>query len=219
MKLIELHGWDRLRKPIVHNADFIPYAYDILDVLKDSGLEKLGDGRRAVVFSRRGKPYVYKLFAEDHCFYNFVQFIKERPDNPHLPKLLSPVMDLVKMAKRVDDLDPNDMNRMHKRPYLVKMEKLTPMPRDEFFNNRGLQLLLNKVYGDGSLFKDNKKDLEIELFQWFKKENKLAHTIIDIKEKLVHDECFADMHFGNFMKRGETIVITDPVFPMDHMGY
>lgn len=207
MRLYELHGWDELRLPAAKNTEYVPAAEKLLSAIEKYGFKRLASGSKGIVFEHPGKPVVYKIFTEDMAYYNFLKFCLEQSDNPHLPKIKSKIIDLADIANRRDD----NIDAEHMHPLMVKIERLTEISGNEFYSNRELNYFINKLFykklPDGM---DQGKFEEIN-FKWLKENQKLAHTLIDLHTKFASSEYEFDFSHKSFMKRGDTLVIADPL--------
>lgn len=147
-----------------------------------NGLEEIGNGCYATVYSAKKLDYVVKVgYKDSDPYWSYVKkVLKDKTNNPYFPK--------IRKAFTVYD------------KYYVVMERLKPIPYNvrrmdswdsstESLNNRAKLLakrkLVSRKYGKGKL-----------------------KEAIDLINSLGY--C-SDVHYNNIMLRGKQLVITDPV--------
>jgi hypothetical protein len=213
MKINELEISNQLKDP----------KFDITDMkglFSQHGWEFLGSGVEASVAKHPNKQYVLKVFNTNSHYRLFVKFCEQHKGNLHVPKFNRYVKEI-----------PNT-------PYsYVRMEELEAISYiryDEFLS----ELCVMVHYLQNSRIKFNNWPL-VKLFYSF---SRLPYKIDDLKNKkilmkllttkfdhvpdnswfticsdLMKDAKsngikYIDLHDDNFMKRGNTLVITDPYY-------
>jgi hypothetical protein len=172
------------------------YRDEAAEILRSKGYEELGSGTFANVFQRKSRPNeVIKLFGtNDDAYESYINFIMKHQDNPHFPKVIGKPI-----------LITHDY-------YAVKLEKLEPyeIKRDsvEFINN-----IDNYLHNFSSKSRNESFENYLDAFPKFKEALDLLKTHKD-------EVLFGwDIHSGNIMWRGNTIVLTDPLYNEDEMHY
>lgn len=164
------------------------YIRDINRKLKKLGYvqdeQVLGQGVSGIVYKRAGDPYVIKVFQEDPAYKNYLEYVMQNQDNPHVPrirgKLIKPYRDVELYLIRMEPLNPLDVYSQQYKLF-NDFRDYAFHPTEEFKNN----------YPDLARILDDIKTLGKN---WGKK------IIFDL-----HDE--------NVMVRptDNTLVVTDPV--------
>lgn len=170
----------------------------VIRKLESAGLRLLdhGVGAHAAVFSTRSGEVV-KAFERDECYLRFIALIQQHQNNPHFPRV-----------RKVGRFTVPDL----RGAYVLKLERLQPIPVTEFLADVGLHCFLNL---EG-------RPLPVALW----KKCSRPGFILDAAKQWQHDHpqfaealdlvlsekrnCDMDLHARNFMKRGDTWVITDP---------
>lgn len=187
------------------------------NILGKYGWDVLGTGLSAAVAQHPTKPYVLKLFKSDIGYLKFVQFIEQNQGNRHLPKIN-------KTVKKVPGTHLS----------YIRMERLNPITNSQLWKTYfpeimylGLLALKNDIMITSSVedfiihklaAKDiNEPNLRKVKFDnvWEAYPNKPLASWVDVSRKLVdfadsNGISILDIHDGNFMLRGHTLVITDP---------
>lgn len=169
------------------------YRNEAVELLISKGYEQLGSGTFANVFLRKSRPNeVIKLFGtNDGAYETYIDFIMKHQDNPHFPKVIGKPM-----------LITPDY-------YAVKLERLEPykIRRDGHEMVDGVLFYLNN-------HKNESFDTYLEAFPKFKE-------ALDLVKKHNDEVSYGyDIHSGNLMWRGKTLVLTDPLYDPDAMeGY
>ena len=173
------------------------FREDAVDLLTSKGYEQLGSGTFANVFQRKSRPNeVIKLFGtNDDAYESYINFIMKHQDNPHFPKVIGkPMM-----------ITPDY--------YAVKLEKLEPYDR----KRDGLDLIRNiDQYLDGPFSSTSRKESFEEYLDAFPKFKEALDLLKTHKYKSSHGW---DIHAGNVMWRGNTIVLTDPLYYSEDERY
>ena len=205
MKLVELQG--------VKNQADKSLADLLADLIKPgSKFQKVGAGVAAEVLLHEN-GLIYKFWAQDSAYEKFIEFVEKNQSDPHLPKLKSKVKELTSFFKHPEEFP-------EKIKY-VKMEHLKPIKYDStFFDTKQLYITdvidylgVNAADGNVKSFdhvirefeSDEGGKLSPKAVQEIKR---LSSTLTNIvKLKLAK---YLDIHSGNIMLRGNTIVIIDP---------
>lgn len=165
----------------------------ILQELIANGKIEVNSGLMAVTIAPKDKPYVYRIWTQDRGYELFLEYLEENPDNPHLVKVLSPVRELTINYLGTKKVDVK----------VVKLEKLTPLsPEERRFMEEYLQTM-RRVWSFSG-----KKPTYIT--------KKFEQTVNAIMGEDVGNAAFEDLHEGNVMKRGKTMVIIDPFADANH---
>jgi hypothetical protein len=155
--------------------------------LKKKGFKELGQGSFGATYTHRNYPWVFKLFYNDPSYFKFFEFVKANQGNPYLPKIKGKY---IKITNGV---------------YVVRVEKLESMnqnnPKHKMFKDA-----VEDIYSPAHI--KNRairiKKIDPLLYDTLMKINKIRGT----GEQL-------DLHNGNFMFRGDTGVIIDPIYQVD----
>lgn len=191
MKLYELQGFDRIRGNI---SDLQIFNH----ALAELGWTKFDYGGMAFLYENPDKDYIVKLFFNDQCYYKFLSVVQKNKSNQHFPKFRGKVL---KMAG-VDDV------------MAVRMERLSKLTKKEFYDDHGFHAWLVIHYGaDVDTFDLLNQipihQLEFVADEWKNKNRSFVNALIIVKENL-SGPCEPDFKPDNFMKRGDTWIITDP---------
>jgi hypothetical protein len=202
MRLFELTGYkshpiyqaaSRLRPTKDKDAQFDAFKqwkeYNVVTMkhftedLAEHGWKKIGGGHFANVYQHPNYPYVVKVFVNDSGYSNYFALMKKLQGNPHVPKVRGNIM------------------KFGDRGGAVRMEPLTPLsgPRDPIL----------RKYVDPMLYFTDIYDIITPRNLPF-----LEEKYPDLLE-VIHGmgKIFGkkDWHEHNLMKRGDTLVVTDPV--------
>jgi hypothetical protein len=157
---------------------------DLTDVLRTNGWKRLGGGQAGTVYHNGKHPNVVKVFMRDSEYLKYFMYVKDHQDNPHVPKVRGKTM------------------RVGTEGLAVRMEPLTPLQGD-------YDPLIRKYIDpklpfniDYLLAPDNTEWLAAH-YPYFLK---LIQDIFELSDTL-------DWHSANLMKRGNVLVITDPLAP------
>lgn len=163
------------------------------NLLKQHGYEKIGKGSYASVWAKPGEEYIVKIFDNgDASYKKFVNLAQSNP-NDHFPKFKG------KMFQMTDNYSA------------VRMERLEPMSEQQF-----LSIGLGPVYHylnylknpDGFyLGEEQLKDIMAKMDQLEKDQPGIKSAL----ETIAKNFTSFDVKPDNFMLRGDTVVITDPV--------
>ena len=198
------------------------------DEMKRMGFSH-GKGSFGDVFYKPNAPFVYKVYERDTAYNAFVDYCFKNQSNPHLPKITNKrqIHQIHKRQQHVGDYF-----------WAIKMEQLTPIPEDSnmeyLFDHYTFKILfeywqdcahrsdfselVNLTYVPGNLEKYGAELSWKEIFNVLEVHYSLPDcervfsTLHDIYLK--HPNFIPDIHAGNFMFRGNTLVITDPFY--DH---
>ncbi|RYD61313.1 MAG: hypothetical protein EOP83_17335 [Verrucomicrobiaceae bacterium] len=165
----------------------------VVEFMVKKGFTVLGQGQWGAVFDHPDfkRRYVLKLFS-DRYYEAFVNACIVHPGNPHLPRFFGKVMKVTDTAR------------------MVRIEKLKPFNSDqrteEFLDDVGFEIAERG---------------RITRMQTLAAENlglsELLPTMLSLGENLPEGAIY-DIHAENIMKRGNTLVITDP-WGGDHIPF
>lgn len=156
--------------------------------MQDNGFVKLGGGAFGEVYEKEGYPWVFKVFHGDPAYLDFLRFAIAHQSNPHVPKIKG-------QPFRIDD-----------NTYAIRIEKLQPW--GGYFelqtgDNLGLQDFLR-------WWNPPMKPEQIEFLKRHKAEG-LIEVLNGLAELCRSKNHRLDLHAGNTMRRGNTLVIVDPL--------
>jgi hypothetical protein len=206
---------------------------DFLDYLRSNGWGWTGSGAFGTVFKKPNKNYVLKVYKNDPAYDNFLNFIEENQNDPHIPKIKRRILPL--------------SNNQSKNYGIVAIEKLDSLKSSDW-RWRLVSSFENTLYDNniGNLSFDEYLNNAIEEVRNIYKENleiakqqKIKRNIRNESRKLRRLDYFVesnlgifksiyrlkkflesngeshtfDMHSGNFMIRPSTgeIIVTDPI--------
>lgn len=187
-EIIKQQRLDELHSIRQHTSQTFYSKYEVKSYLEEKGFTCVGIGNYTAVFDHPsfGGRYVLKVFA-DPFYEDFLGWCAANP-NPHLPKVVGKVMKLGEVGRmvRLEKLKPMTMRRWD----WTKIERFNDMLKrpDAYTDAQKHALAAGAV----------KKGLT-GLFQTF--EDVIAAAPAG---------AVMDVHDGNFMLRGDTVVITDP---------
>lgn len=177
----------------------LPMKSGAMKRLTDAGYEKLGSGQTGDVFKKPGSNYVLKLFtADDDPYLAFVKLAQENP-NPHFPKFVGKLIRVtsgyyaIRMEQLTHDANPNH----------IKLVEWYVDKRAEF-----------GYASDEKMTANNKLLIQTmnEVNKMFEEQPRLREACDLIAYELIRgDGFYSDLHKGNIMSRGSTLVISDPV--------
>lgn len=181
-------------------------------VLEPYGFSSLGEGAFAHVYYHPNLDYVLKVFNRlDYGYLTFLRYAMANQGNPALPKIIGQPKKLSTDKKSDPEL------RALADWYFVRMERLEPLdisPASEFFG--GMIQFVNKVVLRRTTSDDPKLMVTAETLKriqtWEAGFPELAQVMRDLEELTERGGEFGfDLHEGNLMKRGNQIVVTDPL--------
>ena len=155
---------------------------DAVNQLRLQGWRVIGKGYYAYVLKAPVKDYVIKLSYGDSGYQKFLKFIRSNPGNPHVPRIRGLG---VKLSPDV---------------YAIRMEQLIPITRTDpvlaQYIAPGLPVEFDSIWHEDNI--DFLKASHPELYQTF--------------VSLYRMDPDNDIDYTNVMRRGDTLVITDPFF-------
>lgn len=155
--------------------------------LKKKGFKELGYGSFGATYTHPNYPWVFKLFYNDPSYFKFFEFVRANQGNPYLPKIKGKY---IKIANGV---------------YVVRIEKLQEFNwRDE--KQKEIAKAIEDIYSPAQIKKRAAR---------IKQVSPLLYTTLEKISKIVGKGDQLDLHSGNFMFRGDTVVITDPIYSPD----
>jgi hypothetical protein len=167
---------------------------------------------------------VYKMWMQDSAYTDFVNYALKHQNNPFLPKFKSGIKQMPAFFKRHEDA-PDVIQ-------YIKMEYLTPVDKSYGFRLEmegeealafgwlSLQNIIETLYSafdylnpDISSFLEalsEKSGYDYSSYDLGDQVTLLVETIMDIMAANPEAGHNLDLHFGNFMMRGDQLVILDP---------
>ena len=174
---------DELSRPDTKEAEAI---------LTDHGYQRVGSGTYAVVWGKPDSKTVLKLVKnEDKAYMDFVKLALKHQDNPHFPRFSSKVI------------------RLNDNYKAIRMERLVAgKGAEDNFRSMNAYIIERYISIKGNLsgVADYVREDINKLFDQYP-QMKAACDLI-IANLSYHQN---DLHPGNVMFRGNTMVITDPV--------
>jgi hypothetical protein len=178
--------------------EFDGKAYDIdamtafKDKLKAAGWKEIGSGWYAVVFENPKYPYVIKVVNNNPRYLKFLHLVAQNQSNPFLPKIRGKFI------------------KLNQQTQAVRMEKLTPLlGRDDPALKKYIDPNIPKELFTHWLFKDYDALFSEENKEYLKEK---FPQLLQAYNLLVKFFDYLDLeYYGNIMRRGDTLVITDPV--------
>jgi len=166
---------------------------DVDQILSNAGYYRVGKGEFGEVFRKEGRSDVLKIFkTKDRAYKDFVLYCKSNP-NRWLPVFKGNIL-------RVND----DYNA-------IRMEILKPIDKDVGSDDRmkhgSMRHYLWRLK-DPSLWQDDDND---EIIEFVKRNEDLKNTLEDIADIAISNGYILDLHKENIMKRGNQLVIADPL--------
>ena len=156
-----------------------------------NGFSHKGMGAYGTVFEKPGYEWLFKLYKNDPAYDEFIRYSKKHADNPHLPKFYGAKI------KINDDTS------------CIRTEKLTKLPYDmyrqymEYFT-AVFAILAERVDPNDSTYDQLYREYE----QFSRKHPNLFEVL---KYIFTESAYYPDLHNGNIMMRGKTLVFSDPV--------
>lgn len=145
------------------------------------GWEVLGKGYFSYVVTRPGLPYVVKLSHSDRGYRKYLEFVRANANNPHVPKVRGLGV------------------RLRPDIYAIRIENLEPLTswKDPFLR----KYVSPELPADfDSLFHPRNEE-------FLKTNHPELRKVIDYIERTAFEN---DLNWTNVMRRGDTLVITDP---------
>jgi hypothetical protein len=156
-----------------------------------NGFEYMGTGAYGTVYEKPGYPWLFKLFKEDPAYIEFIQYSKAHADNPHLPKFKGGII------------------RINADTYCIRTEKLVDLPYENYrkymdYFTAVFAVLQNRVDKNDSMYD--------ELYREYQQFSRKHPNIYEILKYIFTESSYhPDLHNGNLMMRGSTLVFSDPV--------
>lgn len=156
--------------------------------MQDNGFIHLGGGAFGEVYEKPGYPWVFKVFHGDPAYLDFLRFCISHQSNPHVPKVKG-------QPFRIDD-----------KTYAIRIEKLQPW-------SSHFEVQTDSHMGLQDFLRWWNPTVTPEQIEFLKKHN--APGLVEVLTGLA-DLCRSknyrlDLHAGNTMRRGSTLVIADPL--------
>ena len=177
---------------------------DLENILVRAGWTPLGHGAEAGVAMHPLKKYVLKIFPKTSKYMEFLDLVRQAPNNPHFPKfsrIAKPIPGTNLMYVRMEHLEKiRDFDIVTRFPQLLcLLEKL-------YVNHHvrpPARVRANVSWNPGQSGLLDCNDLDIT------PDEKTAFDLLSDKIQQIGWRR-ADLHAANFMARGNTWVITDP---------
>lgn len=150
--------------------------------LSEHGFYMLGQGVFGAVFEKPGYPWVFKVFHRDPAYFSYLKWVMQHQDNTAVPKIKGRIL------------------KINKDTYAIRMEKLQPFRKRKI---EQIGMLFDKIEGIhkfSNLTGANKT--------WVKKN---FPDIFEVLQAMGSGTAHFDLHSGNFMMRGNQVVISDPL--------
>jgi hypothetical protein len=166
-------------------------ADNLTNQLKSYGWTLAGYGYSSLVFKNPKFNYVLKVFeSSNKDWINFANYAMRHQDNPFVPKFMGKI------------------RRISPSAYAVRMELLEPIKDWSFYNQYVAPEIQqskrnNNVNWNDVFWHKNEAFLQQKYPQLFQ--------VVDFLNNLPTHRGDLDLHDDNFMRRGNTLVITDPV--------
>jgi hypothetical protein len=163
-------------------------AYDVVNmrdfvkVAAEHNWTRIGGGKYSNVFRHPGYHYMVKVFVRDPEYLRYFNLVKSMQGNPHVPRVRGKFM------------------KVGTEGYVVRLEPLTSLDsaQDPIFKkyvHPSLPPTMDSLLDERNIdYLEKKFPALMELF----------YEIFGLSTTL-------DWHDGNLMKRGNTLVITDPI--------
>lgn len=194
MKLDELTGAKYAMNAVRGDSDKVDTITRYLHSIGFSSISR--NAAYAKVYEHPNYDYVLKVFAADDVGYReFLRMVPEFRGNPHVPRFIGQPVDLTKHVGI---------------PVMaIRMERLTQLSGFQGSMVGDIVDNIRAVWGmDEGYFQEHWKGS-------FPPE--LIHLLYVLIRYTRHsDEVRLDLHSGNFMARGTTIVVTDPFMPLNY---
>jgi len=196
MKLNELTG---AKSALTHVGDGFRsdvQSQPITTYLNQLGFQQLGrEGQYAKVFAHPKMDYVLKVFAKDDIGYRtFLDFCDRQGPSKYLPRFVG----------RPVDLEP----KTGIPAMAVRMERLKPAFGNDAANDAvwEVQMAIQDVWGAD-------EDYFQERFRGIAPADLVSIMYRIIRYPIRGGDIRLDLHGGNYMLRGNTVVFTDPYRP------
>lgn len=165
---------------------------DAKEILIKAGYDLVGSGLYANVFIRPGEDSVLKLFnAEDNAYIAFYNLVRNN-NNTHFPKFKGRLMKITGWY------------------YAARIEKLEPLPPSfHGYNTFALMLTIHALLNNRL---NNRKisNTERQMVEFIRNYQPGFLEALQYLHKTLGQQHRLDIHPGNVMLRGDTMVITDP---------
>lgn len=159
--------------------------------MREKGFKPLGEGGYGIVFSDGRSRVVAKIMREDPCWMAFAEYCRKNRSNPHLPKI-GKTMPVSKMGV-----------------YVTFIEALDPLPPEKYDFDLKAFLNLRIRYRIPSMAAYPIGRIKLAASEFETNHPLLAETLEEVTK--LGTNCAVDLHDENFMMRGNTIVIIDPL--------
>lgn len=183
--------WDKLVESRIDELSRPKSMQHAGNVLKKAGYSKLGEGSFGSVYYKAGADYVLKVFdRSDKAYIRFVRLALANRDNPCFPKFVGKLINVTDQY------------------CAIRMEKLSPNWRDTTEIENYAFYSVSPPNGE---YEVEYYDDAIEYMEANPQLMAAMDIIIDSFKDLIGNGYEWDLRPANVMKRGNVIVITDPV--------
>lgn len=156
-----------------------------------NGFEYMGSGAYGTVYEKPGYPWIFKLFKDDPAYVEFIEYSKRNASNPHVPKFKGGII------------------RINADTYCVRTEKLVDLPNAVYQKLFPEFEIVNAILNDLVEEHDSMYDQLWRRFEQFKRAYPDMYEVLEFI--FVGSSYYADLHNGNMMLRGKTLVFSDPL--------
>lgn len=190
---------DELQAPLSHYRKALNNDWglpsELVKFLKKQGYELLGDGAFSDVFAKPGEKFVLKVIrrnANEDCYLQYVKALQGKT-NPHFPKI-----------GRIREYKTEAGMTWYVIP-VERLKRVTP----PVFRKRP-DCIFAYSYEAYSKPASLKNVHPVDYDEMVEKYPQLVEAL-----KFIHStftgQCDMDLHSGNMMLRGDTLVLTDPI--------
>ncbi len=188
---------------------------EYLNTLIRDGKIKVRSGSYAfvVIPTDASIDYVYKVWTHDDGWWEYLEYVGDHPNDPHLLKIKSRIKKIKFTFKRPKDFDTS--------LFIVKVEKLKELEEgsEEYDQVKGLMNYFR--YNDvNKLTTSDIPDIQARVMREESVKPPPAsfvQSVIDVLQSATIS--YTDFHMGNVMMRDDkTLVVTDPYYVPEGFG-
>jgi hypothetical protein len=196
--------------------------------LKREGYKRLGKGAFAEAWSQHGSDTVIKISTqEDKCWLRYAKWAKQQQGNPHVPRIDmlktyntkdgTLFIARVEKLKEIDDYFNKIMTRIGREDDPTEVGKMLWVGMLGYDTLQDLLRESNimRSLANSSIKKEyfphvSTPEMIAHLLNGSRR-TKLAQTVKKAHEYILRNpQCYEDLHAGNIMMRGNTVVVMDP---------
>ena len=186
--------------------NWLSFGKDAERILNQNGWNVLGIGAEGAVAEHPNKMYVLKLFIKKSLYNHFVNLV-QRSTNIHFPyfsRFVKPVPGTMYNYVRMEKLTPINSQILLDKffPELCDVDYVFPTG----FGNSTPAVSLYSSFAQ--IFYDEYNN---DFSKVIKDKHQPSQQWVDALEAIKKLKLPIDLHSGNFMLRGNILVITDPV--------